>query len=198
MSGNTKRHAGAQHSKATSALIPAISIARFSFHILWLTLRERLKNTQYYIQGSVSSFTCNIFFSWRAIIRQQKQIFFVLIVCVKICLAALKIQINERSRSGEGFFDDDDYGSFFKTREKNWNLYKTKLEGFFGKWEGWYFFILSRFRCHDHDDSIRCLGIFCTGFWCRFFFVRSMTSRDCLAQFEKVTFALTRRSSASF
>ena len=46
---------------------------------------------------------------------------------------------------------------------------KLNLKGFFGKWEGWYFFILSRFRCHDHDDSIRCLGIFCTGFWCRFF-----------------------------
>ena len=75
---------------------------------------------------------------------------------------------------------------------------KLNLKVFFGKWEGWYFFILSRFRFHDHDDSIRCLGIFCTGFWCRFFFVCSMTSRDCLAQFEKVTFALTRRSSASF
>ena len=89
-----------------------------------------------------------IFFSWRAIICQQKQIFlFSSFVWHWICFFSRSShQINERSRSGEGFFDDD--GSLkVKTQEKkNWgNFYKTKLEVWKGSvflkgGGGWYFF----------------------------------------------------------
>ena len=112
------------------------------------------------------------FFSWRAIICQQKQILFVLIVCVTLDLLFSRSshQINERSRSGEGFFDDDDGSLKVKTQEKkksggNWNFYKTKLEvwkGFFSRAGRVFFFfnVFSFFSILSRNRVVEVVVVF--------------------------------------